>query len=252
MFQGVSSMGQAKYLGPVLLVLGLLIIPTGAAFQTAIQRSEPDFSVFPVVDFNNREPNGANIARLNKNKKFNKRHGKPISESSKQVFTIIDWEVGLPALPITRSSSIVVGDITKATAHLSDDNTTIYSEFEVNVRAVLKNDTRVPIKVGEFLTVGREGGRVRMPSGKLIVSWINRQHMPRVGRRYLLFLTHEFPSGGDAGTDSYILTGYELRNGKTTPLDILPVGHPILAYDEKDESALFNDLSSALNYVPAK
>lgn len=244
-------MGQAKYLGPILLVLGLLIIPTGGAFQTAIQSSAPDFSSFPVVDFNNREPNGANIARLNKNKKFNKRHGKPISESSKQIFTIIDWEAGLPALPINRSSSIVVGNITKATAHISDDSTTVYSEFEINVSAVVKNDTRVPIKAGNSFTVGREGGRVRMPSGKLIVSWVNGQNMPRVGSRYLLFLTHEFPSGGDAGIDSYILTGYELRNGKTTPLDLLPVGHPISAYEGKDESVLFNDLSSALNTVPA-
>lgn len=238
-------MGQAKSLSSIFLVLILLFIPTGASFQTPMQESTPDFSAFPIIDFKDREPNGANIERLTKNKKFNKRHGKPISESSKQIFTVMDWEVGLPTLPVGRSSSIVVGNITKATAHLSDDNTTIYSEFVIDVSAVVKNDTRMPIKVGESFTVSREGGGVRMPSGKLIVSWVNRQNMPRVGRKYLLFLTHEFPAGGDAGTDSYILTGYELRNGKTTPLDILPVGHPLAAYDGRDESILFNDLLSA-------
>jgi hypothetical protein len=95
----------------------------------------------------------------------------------------------------------------------------VFSEFEIAVDTVFKQDDRTNVRVGKTLTVERIGGRVRLPSGKIVVSWVNHQNMPRVGAKYVLFLTHDFQSRDDGGNDFNLLTGYELREGKVFPLD---------------------------------
>lgn len=60
----------------------------------------------------------------------------------------------------------------------------------------------------------RPGGGVQFKSGKIQRYRISEQGMPRVGRRYVLFLQK-----GDQESDFYILTGYELRAGRVIPLD---------------------------------
>lgn len=229
---------------------GFLLLMTFNSHSQNVRRSqapEVDFKNFPIAEFDesSQADPPARAARETKNKKFNSR-AKPISESSTQIFTVMDWDVGLPAFPIEKSSAVVTGRVTEAKAYLSDDKTAIYSEFGIEIDAVLRNDERCPIQPGSSIVVGREGGRVRLPSGKTVISWISHQNMPRVGGKYALFLTHEFPRGGDAGIDFYIVTGYELANGSVTPLDDIPRGHPIAALKGRSESLFMNDLLAAL------
>ncbi len=68
--------------------------------------------------------------------------------------------------------------------------------------------------------------------------------MPRVARRYVLFLTHNSPGGHYEGL--YILTGHELRNGRVFPLDRLGPAHPITTYTNTDETKFLYDLFQAL------
>ena len=209
---------------------------------------EIDFKNFPIANYNELPPTDvrAGVAREAKNKKFNN-PAKAISESSTQIFTVMDWDSGLPVFPIERSSAVIIGRITDAKAYLSADKSAIYSEFAVHIDAVLKNDERCPIEPENSLVVGREGGRVRLPSGKVVVSWINHQNMPRIGGKYALFLTHEFPRGGDSGDDFYIVTGYELVNGNVALMDDIPPAHPIAAVKGKSETSFVNDLVAALS-----
>ena len=81
-----------------------------------------------------------------------------------------------------------------------------------------------------------------MPSGKLVLSWVSHQNMPRVGGRYLLFLTHDLDTPDDPGKDFLILTGYELRDGQVHLLDDTLPGHPITRYKGKTETSLLTDL----------
>lgn len=230
---------------------GILLIMTLNSHSQNVGRPQAppdiDFKNFPIADFNEPSPAEprARMARDSKSKKFNS-PAKAISESSTQIFTVMDWERGLPAFPVQRSSAVVIGRVIEAKAYLSEDKAAIYSEFVVHIDSVLKNDERCPIQPDSSLVVGREGGRVRLPSGKLVVSWINHQNMPKVGGKYALFLTHEFPRGGDAGNDFYIVTGYELANGNVALLDDIPSGHPIAAIKGKSESSFVKDLLSAL------
>ena len=81
-----------------------------------------------------------------------------------------------------------------------------------------------------------------MPSGSIVISWVSHQNMPRIGGRYLLFLTHDFETLNDTPKDFYLLTGYELRDGQVHLLDDTPPGHPITRYGGATEKTLLGDL----------
>lgn len=189
------------------------------------------------------------LRRQAKSKKYNDKHAPRLTEVSDQIFDLSDWDVRLPALPVAQSVAIIIGEITEARAFLSDDQTNVYSEFSVRVDEVLKNENKNPISLGKLLVLERKGGRVRFPSGKIAVSLVNHQDLPHTGKRYVLFLTHQFPLGGEI-QDFYILTGYEFQGGRVFPLDKLPFGHPITTYKGRDETSFLTDLRVAINSAP--
>lgn len=119
-----------------------------------------------------------------------------------------------PAIPVAKSDLIVTGEITKAEAFLSEDKASIYSEFTLTVNNILKNSTSENIEIGYSITISRNGGGVRFPSGKVIKEIFEGKPMPHVGSKYVLFLKYE--SEGDYYP---LITGYELRDNKIIPLD---------------------------------
>ncbi len=207
-----------------------------------------DKSQFPIVDYSASESADPEkrAKRQAKGKKYNNKYAPPIDESSETIFSSVDWDANLPALPVAKSQAVIIGEVTDAQAHLSDDKTAVYSEFKIQIDEVLKNDSSNALSPGGSVAVERNGGRVRFPSGHTVVSFTNHQRMPRVGGRYVLFLTHSFPTGEINQQDFYILTGYELRGGRVFPLDNTNPGHPITAYKEAAESSFLKDLNSAV------
>jgi hypothetical protein len=102
--------------------------------------------------------------------------------------------------------------VVDAQAHLSNDKTGIYSEFTVQIREVLKGSP--VLKPVDLITVQREGGAVRFPSGRVQEYRIANQGFPSAGRSYVLFLNHN-----DTSEDYSVLTAYELHKGRVLPLD---------------------------------
>jgi hypothetical protein len=246
-------MPGAKYFTSTILIItvAVLILATALANrQTAgnqqknAREDNPDFSRFPIVDFQAREAVDptAKAAREAKGRKYNSKHMPQLSDDTHQIFSNTDWDVRLPALPVERSTAVVIGRVMSAHAYVTPDKTGIYSEFHVAVDSVIKNDPKNTINADATITVERNGGRARMPSGKIVISWVNHQNMPRVGGRYLLFLTHDFQTSNDTSKDFYLLTGYELRDGLVRLLDDTQPGHPITLYNGATETALLNDL----------
>jgi hypothetical protein len=170
-----------------------------------------------------------------------------INETSNELYSSRDWDRGLPALPIKQSAAIIIGTVTLAEAHITQNRTGIYSEFAVSVDTVVKDDASQSIQAGSTVSVERNGGRVRMPSGKIVVSWTRNQNMPEVGSRYALFLTHDFEVKGDVANSFYLLTGYQLRSGRVFPLDAYAAAK---VYMDRDESVFLNDLLSAIANPP--
>ena len=246
-------MPQLKYLASTILIItaGILIFTTASArLQTGANQQQnatvenPDFSRFPIVDFYEPEPLDPNERKVReaKGRRYGNRPRPKFTDESFQNFTSNDWDVGLPAFPVERSAAVVIGKVTSAKAHLTPNKAEIYSEFRIDIDAVVKNDPANSIKNDDTITVERKGGRVRMPSGRLVLSWVTHQNMPRLGGRYLLFLTHDFETPNDTGKDFYILTGYELRDGLVHMLDDTLPGHPITRYKGKTETTLLSDL----------
>ena len=118
---------------------------------------------------------------------------------------------GLTSIPVEQSDAIIIGEVTGAQAYLSNDKTGVYSEFTIQVEQTLKApEGLAPISI----VVERSGGAVRFPSGRIIRYEVQNQGMPRVGKRYLLFLKQN-----SEGDDFSVLTGYAFRRGNVVPLD---------------------------------
>lgn len=233
----------------IAFVVSVLLLATASRrVEVKPQQGEaPDFNDFPIVDFEAKEPREPKVkaARNAKASKYSRKYGGEIHEGLHQIFTNSDWDLRLPALPVARSAAIFIGTIVDAQAHLTPDKTAVFSEFGFQVESILKSDPKRTVAGGDTVSVERSGGRVRMPSGKIVVSWTNHQNMPKVGSRYVLFLTHDFESAGDTGDDFYLLTGYEFKNGKVAPLDSSKK-REVLAYKGATESSFLEDLSNAL------
>lgn len=201
-------------------------------------------SQFPETDINKPEPNDPvkRARRQGRGKKYDY-GGIPISENGDTITVNNEWDIGLPALPVIKSDLVLIGEVTDAQAYLSNDKTAIYSEFTIRVNEVLKNTTTLTLTEGSSLSADRQGGRVRFPSGHITLQYVSGQGMPRVGRRYALFLTHH-----DEERGAHILTGYELRGGRVFPIDNPAGGQHSIAtvYKEADETSFLKDLRTAV------
>jgi hypothetical protein len=201
-----------------------------------------DDSQVPVVDYDSSEPTDLKerAKREAKSRKYNRKY--PDIGPDVIGGRIYHWPEGFPRLPVRQSNVIVIGGITEAHAYLSSDKNGVYSEFTLSVDEVLKDDSSTTqLKPGNAIVLEREGGRVRYPSAKVsqfsIIGW----GMPRVGRRYVLFLTHN-----QQEQDFNILTGYELREGRVFPLDSSPGVVHFESYTNANEDGFLNELLAAI------
>ena len=154
-----------------------------------------------------------------------------------------------PAFPITQSDVIVIGEVTNAEAQISNDKTNVFSEFTVLIKEVYKNNAFASLTPECVITVERYGGRVRLPSGKIIVRGFLHQSMPQTGRKYIFFLKNN----EEVQTYS-VITGYELRHGRVIPLDgnrlIEGEGFPQLSeydrYEGANEATFLKEIKDAI------
>lgn len=119
-----------------------------------------------------------------------------------------------PAFPVIKSSHVVIGEIKQATAFLSNHRNIVYSEFNLEITEVLgqKNDKRILPE--HEISLVRLGGKVRFESGKILNIGIEGNPLPKVGKRYLMFLGYE----KDADVFS-IKVAYQIENGEIVPFD---------------------------------
>lgn len=148
-------------------------------------------------------------------------------------------------LPARQSDAVVIGTVTKAQAYLSNDRTNVYSAFTTSVEDVLLSDQSGSISAGGVIEAQRQGGKVRFPSGKTLLRGALGKTMPRAGCRYLLFLKKN-----EDGQSFSIITGYELRDGKVSPLDGLSKNAPqsaqFMPYEGLDEAAFLRQVREAI------
>lgn len=209
------------------------------------KRGQIDEEQWPLTEYEKPLPSDPEkrAKRLARGKKYDKPKV-PVEPTANygQSITNDHWYLSFPPLPTTESNIIVIGEIVSAQSYLSNNKTGVYSEFAVRIERILK-DANHALSVGNVIDVEREGGRVRLSSGQVTRYSISGQNMPRVGKRYVLFL-----NCADQEQGSQIITGYELRAGKVFPLD--QAGDKFDLYKGVDETELLNTLQKTIANPP--
>ncbi len=171
-----------------------------------------------------------------------------ISADEKEV-SFVDWVTWTSALPLANSDIIAIGKLVSSDAFLSNNKNSVYTEYKIEVEKEYKNSSKVSSDQNKYLTAEREGGIVVFPNGFKTWYFVSGQRMPTVGERYLFFLSHDFPIYGKQERDLYLLTAYQIKNGKVLPLDYAGgESHPMaFEYRNKEETKILEDLEKELS-----
>lgn len=198
-------------LAGVVLVLALTFGKGGGTLAFGGQNVSGDNNV-PVLEY---EQAGPAVAATKAKRGRALRQDRPIAELPGAIeplpISSHMW-AGLPALPVTQSDAVVLGEVTDRRASLTEDRMGVFSEFSVRLDTVFKDAQGLPAP-GGVVQVSRPGGAVRFASGKVQRYTFLKLGYPQQGRQYVLFLKR-----GEEG-DFSILTGYELHDDKVLPLD---------------------------------
>jgi len=169
---------------------------------------------FPKVDYDAPEPSDPTERTRRHNKSKHYDNGRISKTPTHYSFGFNNhWDIGLPALPITQDSVIVVASTLSRGAFLSNDKTGVYTELSAKIEQVLKG-TSSAVNEGAVIDISRIGGVVGYSTGEESLFSIDGQNMPTAGKRYLFFLKPITDS-----QDFTIVTGYELSPSGVTALD---------------------------------
>jgi len=230
------------------IVFTICVVAMGLRIPDLVRQSNPqqstvDESQFPVAEEAAPEPSAPaertkKAAKEKKYKKYKDTIGPGVTVAS----THYHWPPGFPTLPVAQSDVVVMGEVTDAKAHVTADKATVYSEFTVRVVKVLKDDKQSPLSLGVSIVAERPGGRVRYPSGHISRFSLTGWGMPREMRRYVLFLTKN-----NEDQTYHLVTGYELSDGRITPLDGTTSSDTDFdAYINMDEAVFLKRLDAAI------
>lgn len=89
-----------------------------------------------------------------------------------------------------------MGKITEGRAYLSSNKKSVYSEFTVEIEKQFKNLLSENLTDDKYLKFEREGGVVVYATGYETFYFVAGQGIPKVGQKYVFFLSNRFPLYG--------------------------------------------------------
>jgi hypothetical protein len=199
---------------------------------------------YPVVDYDTPEvtSNSENKnARKIKNSRFDKRHfvskdsATHIAESSR----VIEG-YNVPALPVDQSNLIILGEVLSSQAYISNDKSGVYTELQIKINDVIKNNASAQLAQGDEISAQREGGIVRYSNGHKRLYHLAEEGMPQAGRKYVLFLKQI-----EQSQDFLVITGYEVTTADVVPVD---TSHQFRPYAGQDVDGFLKMIRAAINY----
>jgi hypothetical protein len=125
----------------------------------------------------------------------------------------------LNRIPIELADVVVVGSVSKIRTYLSNDQTTLYTEFSLKLSQIVLNRSSKSVLPGDRVDVERPGGVLKLPSGKVLTRASRFETMPRPLYPYAMLLKY-IPSA-----DVYTLvSGFELAGNQVYILESLSGG----------------------------
>lgn len=199
----------------VITLIIVSIYPAGnTACAQAINTTAPYKNFGPITNYDTALKDSADPNRLRKSAQYNINNQAPIlSDKSEQNLFELPRSHSQNSVSASDYDTLVIGTITAGQGFLSSDKRNIYSEFKVILQEVVKT-TAEPLTIGQSIDVERQGGTIRLRSGKILRRGVLAESMPEIGKRYVLLLQYV------ADTDSFILkTGYQLEGQHVYCLD---------------------------------
>lgn len=209
-----------------LLILMLLFVFgvcfAGAKAQTSppSPATPPQFSFGPVTPYTSAAQPSTDVLRFRRGERYNSPNS-PLPELGEESdATLVSEQMGdyyRDPMPFGQSDAVVVGTVRDGQAYLSNDKRDIYTEFNIGVQEVIKTPNAPYLRAGDTIVIERNGGAIRLSSGKVLIRGAKDYSMPLIGKRYLLFLRYN-----GAGTEDYhLVTGYQLEGVHVYRLDDL-------------------------------
>ena len=125
-----------------------------------------------------------------------------------------------------RASAVVMGTVISKTSQLIDEGTFTFTDYELNVTEILKNNPTAPIEPNGRLTYTSPGGAVEL-NGRTIGAVDYHSEPLQVGEQYLLYVNFIPDTGSYKGfSDAVNGDTFALRDGVITQLSkkALPLG----------------------------
>lgn len=138
-----------------------------------------------------------------------------------------------------KSDAIVVGTIASKSSQLTENGTFIFTDYDVAVKEVLKDNKANTIQPQSIIEVTRPGGRVLL-QGRAITARDKNFKPLEIGEPYLLFLkyvptTNSYHAVSDKGS-------FKLTGNKVEPLTEAPDTLRI----DKDATSFISDVRAAI------
>lgn len=86
-----------------------------------------------------------------------------------------------------QTDTIVEGVIRNKKSHLSDDETFVFTEYNFDVKKVLKNNAKLTIGTNQTISITRPGGLIKVDNQLIKFEDLNYEPL-KINREYLLFL----------------------------------------------------------------
>ena len=137
------------------------------------------------------------------------------------------------------ADAVIIGETKSKTSQITENDDFIFTDYDIEVNQVLKNNPRSPVNSGNSITVTRIGGKIKY-RGRVITA-LDKSFRPfKKNNLYLLFLKY-IPE-----TDSYQAFSngsFHLENNKPKPLG----GKSKVVGEMEDISQFVNQVSAALS-----
>lgn len=221
---------------PVHLLLGLLLLlppiavtaqlPPGSVVVPGRQTesfdpSKIDTSKLPVLDLSNKSVRADRIqaSELKRAQRYDIRNSPLIDASGAEHAPnprIVDGiSAGPFPIKIGRfviSDLVVIGTVSKATAHITPSGSDVYSVYQI-----IPSETLLGTSQGTTpFEVERAGGVIKFPSGKWAIDGVSGCGLLQVGHEYVLFIRPVSATGNRS-----LATAYEITPGNIVyPIDI--------------------------------
>jgi hypothetical protein len=190
--------------------------PTPAKPADKSLAGTPSYSQGPVTPYSVAAQPSSDVLRFRRGERYNLSNSSVPELGENSEPTLLDLpETHFERAPMQfqQSDAVVVARMESGQSFLSGDKRNIYAEYRATVEDVARAGIR-GLRTGDSIDVEREGGVVKLASGKTLTRGKLADSMPVVGGHYLLFLKYNPDT-----QDYHIQTGYQLQGGKVYRLD---------------------------------